>query len=60
MDQDLAQHQLDAAPDHAPRRSRQAGRRGRGSVNVNEDQIRGVIRSVLEAELPKYLGQRAN
>jgi hypothetical protein len=29
-------------------------------VNVNEDQIRSVIRSVLEAELPKYLGQRPN
>jgi hypothetical protein len=29
-------------------------------VNVNEDQIREVIVSVLEAELPKYLGQRPN
>jgi hypothetical protein len=29
-------------------------------VNVNEDQIRDVIRSVLETELPKYLGTRAN
>ena len=29
-------------------------------VNVNEDQIRAVIVSVLEAELPKYLGKRLN
>jgi hypothetical protein len=29
-------------------------------VNVNEDQIREVIVSVLEAELPKYLGKRLN
>ena len=29
-------------------------------VNVNEDQIRKVILSVLQTELPKYLGQRLN
>jgi hypothetical protein len=29
-------------------------------VNVNEGQIREAIRSVLETELPKYLGQRLN
>jgi hypothetical protein len=29
-------------------------------VNVNEDQIREVIASVLETELPKYLGTRLN
>jgi hypothetical protein len=29
-------------------------------VNVNEDQIRAAVLSALEAELPKYLGQRPN